>query len=87
MGQEDVTIEFADDATEAIINVRRPSLTDYFRELFDRINEQKKELGYYSLPRGFKLSDEALATVCNTTCDLEPEDIVDAAYVKRTRTG
>ncbi|WP_413536203.1 hypothetical protein [Rahnella inusitata] len=85
MGLEDVTTEFADDATEAIINARRPSLTDYFRVLFDRINEQKKGLAGYSLPRGFRLSDESLATICNITRDLNPEDMVDAGYVKRTR--
>lgn len=40
---------------------------------------------YYTLPRSFKLSDAALATICNITHDLPPEDLVDAVYVKRTR--
>lgn len=85
MGLEEVITEFADDATEAIINARRPSLTDYFRELFDRINDQKNGLVGYSLPRGFNLSDETLATICNITRNLNSEETVDAAYVKRTR--
>ncbi|RRW58639.1 hypothetical protein EGJ48_23675, partial [Pantoea dispersa] len=37
------------------------------------------------LPRTFKLSDAALATICNITRDLPPDDLVDAVYVKRTR--
>lgn len=84
MGQEEVTVGFTDDATEAIINARRPSLTDYFRQLFDHINELKGGFGN-ALPQSFKLSDSALATVCNITRELKPEDMIDAAYVKRTR--
>lgn len=61
LGMEGVEVTFADESTEAIINTRRPSLTDFFRKLFDNINEQTT--GYpYSLSRTFKLSDAALAT-------------------------
>ncbi len=84
LGMEEVEVTFADEATEAIINARRPSLTDFFRKLFDNINEQKT--GYpYSLSRTFKLSDAALATIFNITRDLPPDELIDAAYVKRTR--
>lgn len=34
LGMEEVEVTFADEATEAIINARRPSLTDFFRALF-----------------------------------------------------
>ncbi|WP_192903223.1 hypothetical protein [Photorhabdus khanii] len=54
MGMEEVGIEFVDEATEAIINARRPSLTDFFRELFNRIDEQKTGFGY-ALHRIFKI--------------------------------
>jgi hypothetical protein len=81
---EDVNVTCADEATEAIIKARRPSLTDFFRELFNRIDEHKTG-HWYSLPRTFKLSDTALATICNITRDLPPDEIIDAAYVKRTR--
>ncbi|MEQ2019270.1 hypothetical protein ABLB90_22535 [Photorhabdus bodei] len=84
MGMEDVEVTFADEATEAIVNARRPSLTDFFRELFNRIDEQKTDY-WYSLPRSFKLSDAALATICNITRDLPLDELIDAAYVKRTR--
>lgn len=84
LGMEEVEITFKDEATEAIINARRPSRTDFFRELFDDINEQKT--GYhYSLPRTFKLSDAALATICNITRNLPPDELIDAVYVKRIR--
>lgn len=39
----------------------------------------------YALPRTFKLSDAALATICNITRELSPGKLVDAAWVKRTR--
>ncbi|MGQ3660657.1 hypothetical protein [Citrobacter braakii] len=84
LGMEEVEVTFADEATEAIIKARRPSLTDFFRELFDSINEQKTG-DYYALPRSFKLSDAALATICNITRDLPPDDLIDSVYVKRTR--
>ncbi len=84
LGMEEVEITFADEATEAIINALRPSMTDFFRKLFDNINEQKTDYSY-SLPRTFKLSDAALATICNITRDLPPDELIDAAYVKRTR--
>ncbi|MGJ3448767.1 hypothetical protein [Enterobacter sp. PTB] len=84
LGMEEVEITFADEATEAIINAHRPSGTDFFRKLFDNINEQKTG-DYYALPRTFKLSDAALATICNITRDLPPDALIDAAYVKRTR--
>ncbi|WP_235430925.1 hypothetical protein [Serratia marcescens] len=84
LGMEEVENTFADEATEAIINAHRPSMTDFFRKLFDNINEQKTG-DDYSLPRTFKLSDAALATICNITRDLPPDELIDAAYVKRTR--
>lgn len=84
LGMEEVEVTFADEATEAIVKARRPSLTDFFRELFDKIAEQKTG-EYYSLPLIFKLSDAALATICNITRDLPPDELIDAAYVKRTR--
>ena len=84
LGMEEVEVTFADEATEAIINAHRPSMTDFFRKLFDNINEQKTG-DYYALPRSFKLSDAALATICNITRDLPPDELIDGAYVKRTR--
>jgi len=83
-GMEKVEITFKDEATEAIINARRPSRTDFSRELFDKIGMQKTG-DQYGLPRSFKLSDAALATICNITRDLPPDDLIDAAYVKGTR--
>ncbi|ENV3755472.1 TPA: hypothetical protein ACW45H_006101 [Salmonella enterica subsp. enterica serovar Newport] len=61
-GMEEMEVTFADEATRAIINAHRPSLTDFFIALFDRISEQKTG-DYYALPRTFKLSDAALATI------------------------
>lgn len=71
LGMEDVNVACADEATEAIIKARRPSLTDFLRGLFNRIDEHQTD-HWYSLPRTFKLSDAALATICNITRDLPP---------------
>lgn len=60
LGMEEVEITFADEATEAIIKARRPSLTEFFRALFDNIGMHKTE-DCYALPRTFKLSNAALA--------------------------
>jgi hypothetical protein len=84
MGLEHVDIEFSDQSTEAIVNARRPSMTDYFRALFDHISDLKTG-DWYSLPRNFRMTDSALATVCNVALDLPAEAMIDAAYVKRTR--
>ncbi|ECE0486501.1 hypothetical protein KX75_20235 [Salmonella enterica subsp. enterica] len=84
IGLEHVDIEFTDRSTEAIVNARRPSLTDYFRALFDRISDLKTG-GWDSLPRDFRMTDNALATICNVALNLPAEDVIDAAYVKRTR--
>ncbi|WP_239686236.1 hypothetical protein [Serratia sp. 506_PEND] len=84
LGMEEVEVTFRDEAAEAIINARRPSQTDFFRELFDNISMQKTG-DHYGLQRTFKLSDAALATICNITRDLLPDDLVDTTYVKRTR--
>ncbi|MDJ7444910.1 hypothetical protein ACQSFC_25125 [Salmonella enterica] len=62
----------------------RPSLTDFFRALFGNTGMQKTG-DYYALPRTFKLPDAALPTICSITRDLSPDELVDAAYVKRTR--
>lgn len=32
-----------------------------------------------------RMTDNALATVCNISLNLAAEDVIDAAYVKRTR--
>lgn len=84
MGLEHVDIEFTDESTEAIINARSSSLTDYFRALFDHISDLKTG-DWYTLPRDFKMTDNALATVCNVALNLAVDDVIDAAYVKRTR--
>ncbi len=54
-------------------------------ERYSITSSNQKTGDYYALSRSFKLSDTALATICNITRDLPPDELVDAAYVKRTR--
>lgn len=85
LANEHVEIEARDEATESIICTRKASLTDYFRGVFSEIGEKKTMNWPNDLPNDFRLSDSALATIANVSLDLEPDEMIDALYVKQTR--
>lgn len=62
----------------------RGSRADFFRALFEHIRENEVS-SYGHIPLGFKLSDGTLASLANCALNLGPDDVVDAAYVKRLR--
>jgi len=73
-----------DPLTQAAATGSRGSRADFFKALFASIEENSvRNHGY--LPRDFKLSDNALASLANCALDLGPDDLVDSAYVKRLR--
>ncbi|MFP1878533.1 hypothetical protein ACLEE3_08205 [Lonsdalea quercina] len=84
LGEDNAEIKYADEATAAIIGAKRSSLTDFFRELFDRLDDIK-DGSCFGLPSSFRMSDSALATLSNIIRDLPPDEMIDASYVKRTR--
>ncbi|QTL41596.1 hypothetical protein HGO23_02690 [Xenorhabdus budapestensis] len=84
LSEESVEIEFADDATAAIVGSIRGSLTDFFRDLFDRIKDISDGSAHCLRPN-FRISDMSLATITNVICNVNPENIIDDSYVKRTR--
>lgn len=85
------TPEFSGPVTSAALIGSRPSKADFFRTLNARIRNcvQMPEEGtgtkMGNLPLGFHLSDETWASLMNVLLDLDPDEIVDAAYIKRTR--
>ena len=60
----------------------RPSRADFFRALFQFIEENRD--GRH-LPTEFRLSDATYASLANCALDLGPDDLASAEYVKRLR--
>lgn len=73
-------VEATDSLTKAATTAMRPSRADFFKALYASIVEHSGRL-----PRGFKLTDKALASLANCALDLEAGDLVDEAYMKRLR--
>lgn len=81
---ENAVMEATDPLTAAATAATRPSRADFFKALFASIEENSAE-NYGQLPRGFKLTDRTLASLANCALDLDPNDLVDDAYMKRLR--
>ena len=73
-----------DPLTAAATAAVRASKADFFKALFAAIEENCAD-NYGRLPNGFKLSDRTLASLGNCALDLDPDDLVDDAYIKRFR--
>lgn len=78
------TAEATDPLTAAATTSLRPSKADFFKALFAAIVENSAE-NYGRLPAGFKLTDRTLASLANCALDLDVNDMVDEAYMKRLR--
>jgi len=70
--------------TRAAATGSRGSRADFFKALFELIKE-KDTASHGHLPRGFRLSDNTLASLANCALDVGPDELVDGAYVKRLR--
>lgn len=81
---EKAIVQANDIVTEASTSRKRPSLADCLRALLTAIDENL-ENNSGPLPAEFKVSDAAIASIMNCAFSLEPETVVDAAWVKRTR--
>lgn len=84
LGGQSTEVYCLDDATEAIVEARRASLTDFFKEFFKRLYDISDD-SLYGLPGGFRLSNSSTATLCNVICDRLPDQMIDEVYVKRLR--
>ena len=79
---ESAQIAASDPITEAATHGQRTSLADVIKALFAAIKEQVRPRGH--LPR-FTLTDASLASLANCALDLGPDNLIDAAYMKRLR--
>lgn len=70
--------------TRAATTGSRGSRADFFKALFEDIKENTAAHHGY-IPVRFKLADSTLASLANCALDLGPDDLADAAYVKRLR--
>ncbi|MDZ4394746.1 hypothetical protein [Cypionkella sp.] len=70
--------------TEASTQGSRASQADFFKALFAAV-EENRGTKCYEFPAEFELTDSAFASFANVLLDLGPDDLVDAAYVKRLR--
>lgn len=71
----------SDSLTKAAITGTRPSLTDFFKALFQAIEENCKK-NYLS---EFRLKDDTWASLANCALGKGSEDLIDREYVKRLR--
>lgn len=80
----DASTEATDPLTAAGTEAARASRADFFKALFQAIDENSA-CNYGQLPAGFKLTDNTLASLRNCALDCGPDELVDGAYVKRLR--
>ncbi|WP_298195198.1 hypothetical protein [Novosphingobium sp.] len=71
-------------ATEVATRAIRPLKADFFKALYANIDEYGAA-GRGLISRGFRLTDETIASLANCLLDLPAEEGVAGAYVKRLR--
>ncbi|OSQ46479.1 hypothetical protein [Thalassospira sp. MCCC 1A01428] len=81
---ENAELTATDPLTAAATEATRSSKADFIKALLAAIEENSAE-NYGQLPRNFKLTDRALASLGNCAMDLDPDDLLDDAYIKRLR--
>lgn len=81
---EAAEITATDPRTAVLCDSSRPSKADLIRAIQAGIKENQ-HAGMGGLPRSFKLTDSALATLGNVLLDLSPDELMTAEYVKNLR--
>ena len=81
---ERVELEATDPITAAATEGSRRSRADFFKALYEAI-EENSDGRFGTLPPGLRLTDNAIASLANCALDLPPDQLVDGAYVKRLR--
>jgi hypothetical protein len=80
----DAVVEATDSLTAVATVATRGSTADFIKALLVAIEENSAE-NFGHLPRDFKLTDGTLASLTNCALDLNPDEAVDAGYIKRFR--
>ena len=81
---EQAEVYATDSLTEVSTSSSRSSKIDFLRALFLSIYENSEQ-EYGLIPSNFKLSDRSIAEIMNCALQLNPEELVDASYVKNER--
>lgn len=81
---EHVELEATDPITAAATKGNRRSRADFFKALYEAIDENS-DGRFGTLPPGLRLTDNVIASLANCALDLPPDQLVDGAYVKRLR--
>ena len=75
-----------DSWTEELLSSPKHSMADYLRVILKAIEDRKVQGPPTDLlPEGFRLSDNALATLINCTLDIAPENLLSSEGIKRSR--
>ncbi len=77
-------LQATDSLTDAFTVGKRSSRADFIRALLKAINEESFSYSGH-FPKDFNLTDNTLATLANCALGLEPDEMIDCAYVKRLR--
>lgn len=81
---ESAEIIALDPATAAATASRRSGLSNFLKAFFVRLKENTG-IGNDGIPKNFRISDSALASLINVALDLGVNDLVDGDFVKRFR--
>lgn len=86
IGEDAATAEIhaTDARTEAATSSNRSSRADFVRAVLSMIEDLKSSPNLH-FPTNFSLSDSSLADFVNCCLKLEPEELVDSAYIKNVR--
>ena len=77
-------VRATDPMTEAATRSPRASKADTIRALRESIDENRGSW-WGSIPKNFRLPDNAMAQIANVLLELAPEDMIDANYIKSLR--
>ncbi|SNZ19618.1 hypothetical protein [Cohaesibacter gelatinilyticus] len=83
---EQAEIRASNEVTAAATTGARSSLKDYLRALQKHLDDNFLAFPHL-VTAHFRLSDSAIASLVNCVLDLDPDEMKDAAYVKRFRQG
>lgn len=73
-----------DPITDAGTSGTKPSLADTFKAFFAAMDEERRRK-FGHLPDDFELTDRSVASLLSCALGLGPDEVKDAAYVKRLR--
>ena len=81
---EGAGIDATDELTAAALVSERPSNADFLRAFYQGFDSDSLTNGGF-LPDGFRLTDRSMASLMSCALNLDPDQPIEAQYVKRVR--